>query len=179
MKPWLIAKTFFRKLIVILTILLSVSYAFPPVMAAPAEGIPRVIQDFLEGAVFEFKTDQLDIFDFDNNFVGLLQEADLCITRAGASTLAELSVSNTPFIAVPLPTSKDNHQFENAHFYKRNNCCWIIEQNNFEKKIEDLLIEIIINKLDYLKKKENLEKLNYQNNWYNVNQKIIKTINEN
>ncbi len=120
-----------------------------------------------------------NIFDFDNNFVGLLQEADLCITRAGASTLAELSVSNTPFIAVPLPTSKDNHQFENAHFYKRNNCCWIIEQNNFEKKIEDLLIEIIINKLDYLKKKENLEKLNYQNNWYNVNQKIIKTINEN
>ena len=120
-----------------------------------------------------------NIFNFDNNFVELLQEADLCITRAGASTLAELSVSNIPFVAVPLPTSKDNHQFENAHFYKKNNCCWIIEQNNFEEKIEDLLIEIIINKLDYLKKKENLEKLNYQNSWYNVNQKIIKTINEN
>ena len=120
-----------------------------------------------------------NIFNFDNNFVELLQEADLCITRAGASTLAELSVSNIPFVAVPLPTSKDNHQFENAHFYKKNNCCWIIEQNNFEEKIEDLLIEIIINRLDYLKKKENLEKLNYQNSWYNVNQKIIKTINEN
>ena len=63
MKAWLVAKTFFRKLIVILTILLSISYAFPPVMAAPAEGIPRVIQDFLEGAVFEFKTDQIRSYD--------------------------------------------------------------------------------------------------------------------
>jgi len=63
MKPWHIAKTFIRKLIVILTILLSFSYAFPPVMAAPAEGIPRVIQDFLEGAVFEFKTDQIRSYD--------------------------------------------------------------------------------------------------------------------
>ena len=63
MKAWLVAKTFFRKLIVILTILLSISYAFPPVMAAPPEEIPRAIQDFLEGAVFEFKTDQIRSYD--------------------------------------------------------------------------------------------------------------------
>ena len=44
---------------------------------------------------------------------------DFCITRAGASTLAELSFLNIPFMAVPLPTSKDNHQFENASFYKK------------------------------------------------------------
>ena len=28
-------------------------------------------------------------------------------------------------------------------------------------------------------KKNNLQKLNYQNTWNNVNQKILKTINEN
>ena len=33
--------------------------------------------------------------------------------------------------------------------------------------------------MSFLKKKENLKKLNYQNSWINVNQKIIKTINEN
>ena len=54
------------------------------------------------------------------NFQILLKQSDLCITRAGASTLAELSILNIPFIAVPLPTSKDNHQFENANFYKNN-----------------------------------------------------------
>ena len=119
------------------------------------------------------------IFNFENNFENIIKDADLCITRSGASTLAELSVINIPFIAVPLPTSKDDHQLENANFYKENDCCWVIEQTNFEKKIEDLLSEILTDKVDYLKKKENLMKLNYQNSWINVNQKILETINEN
>ena len=119
------------------------------------------------------------IFSFEKNFANIIQQADLCITRAGASTLAELSVMNIPFIAVPLPKSKDNHQLENANFYKDNQCCWIIEQDIFEEKIEELLKDILNNKSDYIKKKENLEKLNYQNTWINVNQKILKIINEN
>ena len=119
------------------------------------------------------------IFSFDKEFTKIIQKADLCITRAGASTLAELSVLNIPFIAVPLPTSKDNHQFENANFYKSKDCCWIIEQNFFEKKIDKLLKDIFDNKSNYLVKKENLKRLNYQNTWINVNQKILRTINEN
>ena len=68
---------------------------------------------------------------------------------------------------------------ENANFYKESDSCWIIEQNNFEEKIEEFLIDILNNKSDYLNKKENLKKLNYQNTWINVNQKILKIINEN
>jgi len=119
------------------------------------------------------------IFNFEKNFENIVKEADLCITRAGASTLAELSVLNIPFIAVPLPTAKDNHQFENAKFYKDHDCCWIIEQNYFEEKIEEYLKDIIEKKSNYLKKIENLKRLNYQNTWINVNQKITKNINEN
>ena len=119
------------------------------------------------------------IFSFDKNLSNYIQQADLCITRAGASTLAELSVMNVPFVAIPLPTSKDNHQFENAVYYKNFDCCWIVEQNYFDEKIEDLLNNIMINKKDCLKKKENLKKLNYQNTWINANQKILKIINEN
>ncbi len=120
-----------------------------------------------------------EIFSFDKNFTEIIQQADLCITRAGASTLAELSVLNIPFIAVPLPKSKDNHQFENANFYKNNDCCWIISQDYFEEKIEENLKEIIEKKTVYLKKKENLKKLNFQNTWINVNQKILRNFNEN
>ena len=119
------------------------------------------------------------IFSFDKNFFNSFQQTDICITRAGASTLAELSVMNIPFIAVPLPTSKDNHQFENANYYKNNGCCWIIEQTSFDEKIESLLKNIINNKREYLDKRENLKKLNYQNTWINVNQKILDIINEN
>ncbi len=118
-------------------------------------------------------------FSFDPNFEKILINSDLCITRAGASTLAELSVMNIPFIAVPLPTAKDNHQLENANFYKDKDCCWIVKQQVFEEKIEELLMRIIQNKTDLLDKKENLKKLNYQNTWINVNEKILNIINEN
>ncbi len=119
------------------------------------------------------------IFNYDNNFVNYISQSDICITRAGATTLAELSFLNVPFIAVPLPSSKDNHQFENANFYSKKRCCWIIEQNLFENNIEKILREIFQNKTDFLKKKENLNRLNYQNSWINVNQKILEIINEN
>ena len=119
------------------------------------------------------------VFNYDQNLNNLLRQSDLCITRAGASSLAELSLYNIPFIAIPLPTSKDNHQYENAKYYKDKDCCWIIDQNDFDKKkFEELLIKIFVKKDEYLRKKNNLEKLNYQNTWKNVNQKLLEIFNE-
>ena len=119
------------------------------------------------------------IFSFSENFKELIQESDFSITRAGASTLAELSISNIPFLAVPLPTSKDNHQLENANFYKDKDCCWVIDQHSLEVNADEILLNILNNKDDFLRKKENLKKLNYQNTWINVNQKILSVLNEN
>ncbi len=119
------------------------------------------------------------VFSFDKNFMKIVQGTDFCITRAGASTLAELSILNIPFLAIPLPSSKDNHQLENAKFYKDVNCCWVLDQKFFNTQIEDVLEAILVNKVDYLQKKNNLKKLNNKNSWLNINQKIIRAINEN
>ena len=120
-----------------------------------------------------------DIFNYDKNFIDKVAGTDLCITRAGATTLAELSILNVPFIAVPLPNSKDNHQFENANFYLKNNACWILDQNLFEEKIERLIEEILSNKSNINEKMQNLSNLNFQNTWLNVNQKIVNILDEN
>jgi len=120
------------------------------------------------------------VFTFDQNLNELLNQSDLCITRAGASSLAELSLINIPFIAIPLPSSKDNHQYENAKYYNDKDCCWIIEQKDFNKReFEELLIKVSVKKDEYLTKKNNLEKLNYQNTWNNVNQNLLEIFNEN
>ena len=120
------------------------------------------------------------VFNFDQNLDILLNQSDLCITRAGASSLAEIALFNIPFIAIPLPTSKDNHQLKNANYYKDNDCCWVIDQLNFDKeKFEYLLLDLLRNEGDFFKKKKNLENLNYQNTWNNVNQNLLKIINEN
>ena len=135
--------------------------------------------DVLKNLYLENNIDS-SVFSFDQNLNLLIDQADLCITRAGASSLAEISFSRKPFIAIPLPSSKDNHQLENANYYKNKGCCWVVDQINFDKiKFEDLLLNILNNKNEILLKKNNLEKLNYQNTWNNVNQNLLNIINEN
>ena len=130
---------------------------------------------------FYFKHNiECHVFSFEENFFNLINQIDFCVTRGGASTIAELSLMNIPFLVVPLPTAKDNHQFENALYYKKNNSCWILDQKNFNKKeLSQFFLNLLTNHKEYLKKKDNLKKLNYQNSWNNVNQKILDTINEN
>ena len=135
--------------------------------------------DVLKNLYLENNIDS-SVFSFDKNLNLLIDQADLCITRAGASSLAEISLSRKPFIAIPLPSSKDNHQLENANYYKNKGCCWVVDQINFNKiKFEDLLLNILSNKKEIFLKKNNLEKLNYQNTWNNVNQNLLNIINEN
>ena len=136
-------------------------------------------QNFLMNFYKENKIEH-HVFVFEKDLNKLLIKSDLCITRGGASSLAELSLLKVPFISIPLPSSKDNHQYENAKFYEAHDSCWIINQKEFEsQKFEDLLLKIINNKEEYLLKKKNLENLNYQNRWINVNQNLLSILNEN
>ena len=106
--------------------------------------------------------------------------SDLCITRAGATSLAEISILNKPFIAIPLPSAKDNHQMKNAEFYQELGCCWVLDQRKLNKeKLFNIIFKILKDKSDFIVKKSNLEKLNFENSWNDTNQKLQKIINEN
>ena len=131
----------------------------------------------------KFYTDnkvKYELFDFNEDMSSIMNKANICFTRAGASTLAELVFLNLPFVAIPLPTSKDNHQFENASFYNKIGCCWILNQYEInDETITNKLLNIVDNKEEYLVKKINMKNFSYQNTWNNINQKIISVINEN
>ena len=51
---------------------------------------------------------------FSDEIPGLLQHADLAISRAGAGSLSELAVCGTPAVLVPFPQAADKHQEANA-----------------------------------------------------------------
>lgn len=51
---------------------------------------------------------------FSEEMAGLLQHADLVISRAGAGSLSELAVCGSPSILVPFPQAADQHQDANA-----------------------------------------------------------------
>ncbi len=54
---------------------------------------------------------------FYDNMAGLLQRANLVISRAGAGTLTELSVTHTPSILIPYPYAAEDHQTYNANVF--------------------------------------------------------------
>jgi len=120
------------------------------------------------------------LFDFNEDISNFMSKSNICITRAGASTLAELVFLNLPHIAIPLPSAKDNHQFENASFYQQLGCNWILNQNEINNtNLVEKLVTIVENKEEYLDKKKNMKNYSYENTWNNINQKIINIINEN
>ena len=54
---------------------------------------------------------------FFTDMVEIYREADCLVCRAGATTLAELSVLGKPAILIPYPYAADNHQEKNALYY--------------------------------------------------------------
>jgi len=120
------------------------------------------------------------LFDFNEDIFDFMKKTNICITRGGASTLAELIFLNIIHVVVPLPSSKDNHQFENASYYNHLGCNWILNQSkNNDTNLTDKLLNIIKNKDEYLEKKNNMKNFSCKNTWNNTNQKLISVINEN
>jgi UDP-N-acetylglucosamine--N-acetylmuramyl-(pentapeptide) pyrophosphoryl-undecaprenol N-acetylglucosamine transferase len=55
---------------------------------------------------------------FYDNMAGLLQRANLAISRAGAGTVTELAFTGTPAILIPYPFAAEDHQSYNTQEYK-------------------------------------------------------------
>ena len=82
---------------------------------------------------------EYEIFNFSNKIVNYYSKADLVITRSGASALGELINVKLPFIAVPLPTSADNHQLRNASYYEKKGLGYLLEEKNISKQLYELI----------------------------------------
>lgn len=120
----------------------------------------KIYQQCLEKNINElsqiYKKLNLDfqLFYFSESLSEYYQKVDLAITRSGASSIAELLNLRIPFIAVPLPTSVDNHQFENASYFEKKGYCFLLEEKFIHDKLSQILIDLNRNrnKLSLLKK---------------------------
>jgi UDP-N-acetylglucosamine--N-acetylmuramyl-(pentapeptide) pyrophosphoryl-undecaprenol N-acetylglucosamine transferase len=60
---------------------------------------------------------QATVAPFFSDMASIYEKADFLVSRAGATTLAELAVLGKPAILIPYPYAADNHQKKNAEFY--------------------------------------------------------------
>lgn len=107
------------------------------------------------------------------NMDKMYKAVDMCITRAGAMTITELSIARKPAILIPLPSAAENHQFYNAKVLEKVNGAKILEQKDLSAKLlNDTILEMIEDgNID--KMSENMKNINKNN----VEEKIYECIN--
>ena len=88
------------------------------------EDLPRVEQAYQAAGV------RAHLATFFANLPEEMAKAHLVIGRAGASTVAELTVMGRPAMLVPLPHAVDNDQLQNAIRLAESDGAWCIEQKD-------------------------------------------------
>jgi len=85
----------------------------------------------------------VDLQEFIQNMAGVYQWADVCICRAGALTVAEVSTVGIPTVFVPYPHAVDDHQTHNAMSLVNKNAALIWQEHEstdvFLSKFKTLL----------------------------------------
>lgn len=79
-----------------------------------------------------------DCFAFSEHLEEKMNEADLAISRAGASTLFELCANALPAVFIPYPYAAKNHQYFNAKFLLDKALCQIFTQDELKHSDEAL-----------------------------------------
>lgn len=95
--------------------------------------IQQVRENFVEENIKKYKELGVEavVSSFFQNIGQLMNEADLVICRAGASTVSEIAAFGKASILVPYKYAKDNHQYFNAKYLEENNAALIMEEKDF------------------------------------------------
>ena len=81
------------------------------------------VRDAYRGAGLDARVEPF-LYAMDREIKG----ADLVISRAGATTIAELTAAATPAVLVPLPTAADDHQRRNAELLRAAGAVEVIDE---------------------------------------------------
>ena len=72
------------------------------------------------------------------------RQATLVISRAGATTLAELACAGLPAVLVPFPEAADNHQMRNAEVFAAAGAACIVEQESDAQATAARLVDVCL-----------------------------------
>ena len=87
-----------------------------------------------------------ELAEFFDDMVKQYKKADLVVSRAGASTIEELTYIGLPAIFIPLPSAADNHQYYNAKLLEDKKCGWCIKQDDISsEKLGNKILGLINN----------------------------------
>ena len=104
-----------------------------------AEDIDNVRRIYAEAGVYA------DLATFFDDVPDRMAAAHIVITRAGASTVAELAEAGRPAILIPYPHAMDDHQTANARAVEASGAGWLIPQAGFTPEALTMRLESFAN----------------------------------
>ncbi|MCH2408531.1 MAG: undecaprenyldiphospho-muramoylpentapeptide beta-N-acetylglucosaminyltransferase [Acidimicrobiales bacterium] len=116
-------------------------------------------QDFSQLDRKPVRNVEYEMIEYLKDLTPLIGAADLVISRAGATSVSEITALGIPSILVPLPNSPGGHQEENARFFEREGSAIVVRDSelnyvSLSNRISLLLTEDLILK-DMAKKAKN------------------------
>jgi UDP-N-acetylglucosamine--N-acetylmuramyl-(pentapeptide) pyrophosphoryl-undecaprenol N-acetylglucosamine transferase len=85
------------------------------------------------------------IVSYLDNMAQVLKKVDLIVSRAGASSIAEITALGIPNILIPSPYVTHNHQLKNAKSLEKIKATVIIEEDKYDSKVLVSTIDSILN----------------------------------
>lgn len=115
--------------------------------------------DYYQEEDFSKLPEYIKVIPYSNELISMMNNVDLVIARAGASTLTELMALNKPSIIIPSIHVTNNHQYYNALYYEKLGCLKIIEETNLTHiSLKEIIDNTINNNDELLKIEDNIKK---------------------
>ena len=118
-------------------------------------------------------SDNIKVYDFIEDMNIAYSACDLLLTRAGATTIAELLNLGIPAILVPSPNVAENHQYYNAKSLTDNNAAILIEDKNLRNDFVTNILSMINSNEKLIELKKNALKLARPNAAQMIAQSVI------
>lgn len=134
--------------------------------------LAQIIHSTGAGKQIDFKDSNYHPFELIENIESFYAVSDIVISRAGLSTITELSALQKVAIIVPMPNS---HQFYNAQVLDESNSAVVLDQNLLSPEMLTETIKRIMYNGDWVKEmKENIGKIFPKDADENISNLIIE-----
>ena len=104
-------------------------------------------------------SDEVKVVSFINEMNKAFAAADIIISRAGASSVSELSIVGKPVLFIPSPNVAEDHQTKNAMALVKEDAAILVRESDLEVEFETVFHELLRSKERQEQLGDNIKKL--------------------
>ncbi len=123
-----------------------------------------------------YNSDSIQVFAFLDRMDLVYAAADIVISRAGASSVSELSIVGKPVIFIPSPNVAEDHQTKNAQSIVDKKGALMIKESELDTNFNSVFSDLVANENLQKQLSENIKKLAKINATRDIVDEIVKLI---